>query len=280
MKKYIVNLMILFVAYNCCAMELDPFDGMMEQDEKCWWVARYLHKYPKGKNAVEAKKIELFLEDAVSEKVTILPWLVTKYKNQFDTVEGETYLSSMYQNHEYCKGKKEKLSADLREKIFRQALSYSAKEYYVTYHSLQFLNVYQPDNTARYSSCAIKDFCKPHFLAEIDEENEENVYMLFADLDEKCSEDTIVKPILFLSNNPQRRLFYCCKLKFIKELISFLDNKEERVNNFEIMFNNYLEQLVQMDENNGFNVFVFLLERFRGLSKRIIYCYTGRDRLI
>ena len=58
MKKYIVSLMILFVMQSCVAMELAKLSS--DEDEKCFRVARYLHKYPEGKNQDEKNKIDLF----------------------------------------------------------------------------------------------------------------------------------------------------------------------------------------------------------------------------
>jgi len=58
MKKYIVNLMIVFVMQSCVAMELVKLSP--EDDRKCFTVARYLSKYPEGKNQDEKNKIDLF----------------------------------------------------------------------------------------------------------------------------------------------------------------------------------------------------------------------------
>ncbi len=73
---------------------------------------------------------------------------------------------------------------------------------------------------------------------------------------------------------------YDCEMKLIRKLISFLDKKDERVNKFKIMFNHYIEQLSQInEEENGVNMFTFLLSQFKDLTKHIVYLYTGRDRL-
>src|SRR5438132_8279859 len=133
MKKYIISLVILFEIQNISAMEVDLFDSCIEYDDKCKSVAKYLHKYPKGKNGKEAQKIELFLKNAELEQV--MRWLVKKYKNIFDTMDAEVYLHALYQ---------EKLPVEIREKVFTLALSYSAKEYYVTHNMLNFLDICTP----------------------------------------------------------------------------------------------------------------------------------------
>lgn len=271
MKKY-SGVLLLFIVQNIYAMELDPFDRCIEYDGKCQLVAKYLYKYPKGENKNEAWQIERFLEDTISECVTILPLLVKKYKNILATKDAEEYLHAIY---------KEELSQDLRQKIFTQALSYSAEDYYVAHNSLQFLEKYQPWGLPRYNSSTIKNFYKPYFLAEI---HEEDVCMHFSGLDDNVPKGTRLNSTVKLVNTAGQlvnrySVGYDCEVKFIRKLISFLDKKNERVNNFKIMFNHYIEQLSQMNEEDGVNMFIVLLKQFKDLTKHIVYLYTGRDRL-
>ena len=154
MKKYISSLVLLFVVHNLCAMELDPFDRCFKYDEKCRLVAKYLHKYPKGKNEYEARAIEHFFHDQ-PERLTVLPLCVTKYKNFLDNIEAEQYLRSVYTE----------LPIDLKKRIFTEALWYPAREYYSTYNVLKFMAMQQPDWVSQpYNTCLIHHFYKKQHL--------------------------------------------------------------------------------------------------------------------
>jgi hypothetical protein len=295
MKKY--YLAALLIMQSCGAMELDrdPFDRSIEYDDKCWSVARYLYKYPQGKNAQEAKAIERFFEDRVSECVTVCPWLVTKYKNILDTQEAHRYLNNLYTYQEiHIKNPKwneytdkEELcyeirffSPDLRKKIFTQALWFVAQDYYVAQNSLKFLAIKQPTIWSPYSSKVIKLFYEPYFLAEI---NKKDMRMHFS-MENGLLEQTIWSTATLCEGDKKLNCectstIYHCPQKRIKELIAFLDEKDKRVDDFTEMFNSYIEQLSCVDKKEGSDAFIFLLTRFKELTKHIIYFYTGRDRL-
>lgn len=296
MKKY--YLAALLITYNCSAMELDrdPFDRSIEYDDKCWSVARYLHKYPQGKNKQEAEAIEKFFEDRVSEYVTVCPWLVTKYKNILDTQEAHRYLKNLYTYEEiHSNNPKWKdinkedsgyeircFSPDLRKKIFAQALWFVAQDYYVAQNSLKFLGIKQPTIWGSYSSKLIQLFYEPYFLAEI---NKKDIRIHFSNLQGSLSEDTAIYSAATLWEGDKKlncectSTIYQCSQKMIKELIAFLDKKEERVRDFTGMFNEYIEQLSYLEKKEGSEAFIFLLTRFKELTQRVIYCYTGRVRL-
>lgn len=298
MKKY--YLVALLIAYNCCAMELDPFDISIDYDDKCYWAARYLHEFPQGKNAQEAKAIERFFEDGVSEQVTVCSWLVNKYKNALATQEAHRHLNSLYTYQEIhrnnpkwnkCTDKEELgyeiryFSQDLRKKIFAQALWFSAEEYYVAQNRWKCLKIQHPSIETPYSLSNIEYFYKIYFLAEI---HKRNVVIHFSNLTLGLPDHAFISSGARLlkdnetencstSNRPS--ITYRCEIKTIKELIAFLDKKDERVHDFTEMFNNYIEQLSCVEKKEGPDAFIFLLTRFKELTQRIVYCYTGRDRL-
>lgn len=272
MKKYIVGLTMLFVAHNSGAMDLDPFDRCFVYDEKCRLVAKYLHKYPTGRNVWESSRIKHFLKDEISERVTILPWLVRKYKNILDNIEGEKYLCSMHRE----------LPSDVKEKILTQALYFPAREYYVTHNTLKFLAIEQPKySSLRYSSSLIGDFYAPYFLSEI---NEEDDSITFDNGGYNHNDMPKYMTIQSKAHRPKgifiKEVPYSCNKKNMQELIFFLDARNVRVDAFKIMLNDYIIDLSQMNEEKGVDRFIELLKLFNDLTKLIIFQYTGKARLV
>ena len=280
MKKYISSLVLLFVVHNLCAMELDPFDRCFKYDEKCRLVAKYLHKYPKGKNEYEAKAIEHFFHDQ-PERLTVLPLCVTKYKNFLDNIEAEQYLRSVYTE----------LPIDLKKRIFTEALWYPAREYYSTYNVLKFMAMQQPDWVSQpYNTCLIHHFYKPYFLDEIDEKDASIVFNIVDDSGIQDAYGRIITDFgheiiksksraCYSNGRWLKDIPYKCAKKTIEELISFLDGKNARVDAFKAMFNEHIKHLTLMDGESGVNRFVELLTLFKDLTQRAIVLHTGKVQL-
>lgn len=120
MKKYIVSLMILFGMYDCSAMELAKLSS--EDDTRCFQVARYLHKYPQGRD--EGDQIALFFQDTNPERAALAQG-VKKYQEAFKSDEVQEFIHNLpsirkvdgQDSFEQILLEKKKLSCDGQEKV-------------------------------------------------------------------------------------------------------------------------------------------------------------------
>jgi len=266
MKKYVVGLLLL-VMQNICAMQIDPFQKCLENDEKCKWVARYLHRYPQGKNEDEAEKIELFFDEPKLDSGFVLPMLVNKYQNIFAKIETNEYLHCIY---------KEQFPSDVRRKIVTEALYFSAREYYGALNTFKFLGIYK---TVDIIHCKYI-FHGPYFVTEIDEKDVEMYFELPKGGLQPQSYNHC--PILRCPANRLMKFvyYYGCDIAILEKLESFLNEKDARVNAFKVMFNNCTNNFLLMDEQEGINEFIRLLNLFNILAQRINSSVPGNTELI
>jgi hypothetical protein len=282
MKKYVVGLALLMMQ-NIDTMELDPLAMVLKNDEKCKLVAKYLHKYPVGKNKEEARKILFFLNDTRSEHA-VLSRCVNKYKNMLNNMQAEKVLFDIHT---------ENLLPELKQRIFTQVLWDYAKQYYVIYNTSKFVAMDRhliPDRCGDWMS----RFYAPCFLAEIHESNDQYIYFSKTTLPYPVETNEINDQRIYLSDfdpydgcfadNYSRLSVFCytttpgnrlpgilipCTRDLLKNLISFLDIKKIRVEAFKQSFNESIEGLSQMNGKEGVNTFIELLALYKDLLKSI-----------
>ena len=241
MKKYFIGLLLL-LTQNVCAMELcvpkkvDPFAIIRKNDEKCKLVAKYVYKYPQGRNDEEAEEIYSFLYSKKLElERGILALRVKKYLTVLDNMEAEEAWRFMYEKH-CCRYDDAKLPIyenvpnDLKRTILNEVLYDCMALYCANVSTLEFLDLDVHGKSINSAGTWSWISCLPHFFLEVTEGMWDIGHHSY-----KCDNayiglncDDLNQPLVhyFLGKHPfQSRLA-------TQELISFLNAKDERIKFF------------------------------------------------
>lgn len=272
-------------------MELDPLAMVLKNDEKCKFVARYLHKYPAGRNKEEACKVKQFLNDTTSKRA-VLSQRVNKYSNMLKNMEVEEVLNCMHTVD---------LPFEVKHKIFTQTLWEYATQYYVVYNSCKFVAMdtnlipYGTTNNAH----MIGTLYMPCFLAEIDETLDHPIFFSKIKLDSLTEtnahndqhnnfSDFDKNNRFYVSLPSELDVFCCIKIrsggwlsvpikctkKILKNLVSFLDIKKLRVLTFKQSFNESVEALSLIPGKESVNKFIELLALYKDLPEEVVAVST------
>jgi hypothetical protein len=264
MKKY-VAILFLLLAQNVCAMEsnvLTPFEEIHKNNEKCKLVAKYLHKYPAGRNEEEKKAIDVFGDD---EERFILARCVEKYKNILKNIEAEEAWHCMYEKYSYRYDAEkslmyENVPLDIRRKILSDVLYEYIANYCAFNSALEFIKL---DQYGRYHNCRlwVYDSCVPHFFSELTQDDCDYIGFDYEE-DQWDKEYTMqIRSVnYFVQGNP------VFPRKASRELILFLKTKSERVDVFKKILEYHIELFLQINKKyEAINAFVDLLQQFEDL---------------
>jgi hypothetical protein len=291
MKKHLG--LFLFVMQNVCAMELDPFGMMLKYDEKCKLVAKYLYKYPKGRNEEEAGQIRWFLKDDRAPSKIFLLECINKHKNMLQNIEAEKMLHDMHT---------EELPSDIKQKIFRYALWSYVEQSYAFYNTCQF-------TAMSYSLIPYNlwgwpyQYYMPCFLAEIQEHDDQYVFFSKTKLDKNSTmseqHDCRIASHMFYfddneyfgeyNNHSPIDLFCCtktirngntllcmpisCKMCELEDFVRFLEQKELRVAACKQSFGESIKKLVSMNDEKATHEFIRLLTLYKQSPQTTVSMY-------
>ena len=283
MKKYVVGLFLL-LAQNICAMETFILNGVRETDEKCKLVAKYLHKYPKGRASgiyyIESGTISNFFED--KDRI-VLSHRVKKYmlvlKNAQKDTEGYEILQLLYGNKNF--------PADIKQIIFTKVLWSGAQQYYAIDNALKFVT-----KSPRFSPCCnylgidnrISRLFKPYFLSEICEDNQgdmqffcDEIHINASSIDDVPNEASAKLQLIVPVKHAKKGMSVLCEftVDILKNYIAFLDMKEQRVMQFKQFFNATIMHLSEIDDEKGIREFTSRLGYFKDLTKTTLSFYQG-----
>lgn len=288
MKKHL-GLLLLFVIHNVCAMEVDPLAMTLKYDEKCKLVAKYLYKYPRGKNIREAYSIDLFLNDKTSKRAA-LSRSVNRYKNILQNMDAEETLYNMYTAD---------LPFEIKKNILTPVLWGYAAQYYAMYNTCKFIWM----ETRLIPDCCFawpSRYYMPYFLAEIQEWDDQYIFFSETQLNgsSQISEynDHRIRYSDFDDNNkfsrytaPEINVFCCTKSCFgdnklfsmffrstvgkLRDLVLFLETKKLRILALKQSFNESVENIARMNGKEGVNEFIQLLTLYKQLPKDIASMY-------
>jgi hypothetical protein len=280
MKKYVVVLLLL-LAQNVCAMETFILNGVRETDEKCKLVAKYLHKYPAGRDCREYLKIKDFFKD--KDRI-VLSSRVRQYKITLNNIEkndeGEEALRLLYEN--------EKVPVEVKQIIFMQVFYNDAQQYYAIKNALEFVaksQCYRDGCTYHLGQNNFTNFCfKPYFLSEISKDNIDSIQFFYGAISiNEIDFDDAANPILTelkllvpsLQWKTGMRIPCKCKVSQLKDLIAFLDTKQLRVSEFKQFFDRIITYLSEVNDEKGIREFISQLGYFKNLTSDTLSLYRN-----
>ncbi len=270
MKKYVLGLLLL-VVYNVFAMETFILHGIDGTDEKCKLVAKYLYKYPTGRDRKESSVIQAFFKD---QNRIVLSHRVQQYMSVLQKTEdnAEEFLQLLYGDNNF--------PVELKEKVWFYALWGDAQQYYAISNALRFIGK-DKCHVACYNGSVIHDhdsdpFFKPYFLRELNEVSHDSIEFSFYGTNKKeIVSDDSVKCIKFLVPcRSYKAPIYCdITIRELKELMFFVEATQDRVSKFKQFFNEIVIYLSEMDNKTEIREFVYWLGYFKNLTNSTLSFY-------
>ena len=277
MKKYVVSLAIFLSVQIAHAMELTeqdplyPFEVAEKNDEKCKLVAKYLHKYPEGRNRKEKEKIDKFYcasldkGQAVLPSCVILSSRVKEYVKILDHMEAEETWHLMYQNKI-----NENLTIETKQKIFELILHEDIVRYCIVDSTVKFvqLDIKAVNASGRNLNKDYVYFIKKSFLDELLKDHLSRIWFEYKE-DRLCEADNVeIGSVGYFIGMGIQPKVVTCKRPATQKLIVFLKAKNERVDDFKKILAFHTESLLKInEEQKAINTFLDILKQFKDLTK-------------